>query len=167
MKKYLNKLVSINFKDKKPVAGIILDFNDEWILMKYNVVDYIIDGYTIVKNKNIKKIEYGEREKWTEKILILKKYKTASKAKISLTNLEIILNSLTKNYGVFTLYTKEEGVCWLGRLNSFNDKKFTIDDLTPRGKWEGQLSFRESEIRTIEFDTDYINSLKLVTKKVP
>ncbi len=40
-----------------------------------------------------------------------------------------------------------------------------MDDLNPKGKWEGQMKFRNGDIRVIEFDTDYINSLKLVSTK--
>jgi len=41
----------------------------------------------------------------------------------------------------------------------------TIDDFTTKGKWSGQEDFKVNDIRVIEFDTDYINSLKLVSKK--
>jgi len=37
-----------------------------------------------------------------------------------------------------------------------------MHNLNPKGKWEGQLKFNVEEIRVIEYDTDYINSLKLV-----
>ena len=42
-----------------------------------------------------------------------------------------------------------------------------MDNLNPKGKWEGQMKFRIGDIRTIEFDTDYINSLKLVSTNKP
>ena len=55
----------------------------------------------------------------------------------------------------------------MGRLKSIDNKELVMDDLNPKGKWEGQMKFRGGDIRVIEFDTDYINSIKLVstTKK--
>jgi hypothetical protein len=72
---------------------------------------------------------------------------------------------LTKKFGLFTLYTKEDGICWLGKLKSIDNKSLVIDDITTKGKWDGQMTFKTKDIRVIEFDTDYINSLKLILKK--
>ena len=41
-----------------------------------------------------------------------------------------------------------------------------MDNLNPKGKWVGQMKFKVGDIRTIEFDTDYINSLKLVSTSI-
>jgi hypothetical protein len=51
MDKYLRQLITIEFDDKKKFSvvflliGLKIDFN------KNNPVDFIIDGYTILKNK--------------------------------------------------------------------------------------------------------------------
>lgn len=164
MKDFKGQLIRLKFKDQKPIDGIVIDYDDNWMLLKSNPADYIIDGYAIVKNQNIKDIVRGDEEKWREKIIKLKKLKTL-KSKIPLDSLESILKALTKRFGIFTLYTKEEDVCWLGKLKSIDEKSLVIDDLTTKGKWGGQMTFKTKDIRVIEFDTDYINSLKLVSKK--
>ncbi len=148
-----------------PINGIVLDFNKDWILIKSNPVDYIIDGYFIIKNKNIIGVERGESEKWKDKIIKLKGFKATNKMRIPLDNLEKILKVLTNKFEIFTLYTKDDSICWLGRLKTINEKKLIIDDLNTKGQWNGQIDFKLNEIRVIEFDTDYINSLKLVSKK--
>jgi hypothetical protein len=81
-----------------------------------------------------------------------------------LKDLNTILKTLTRKYKVFSVHTKEDDVCWLGRLNRIEDKLVIIDDLTPKAKWDGQFKFKENEIRVIEFDSDYVNSLKLLAK---
>jgi hypothetical protein len=164
MKHFRGQLIRLKFRDMKPIDGIVIDYNDDWMLLKSNPNDYIIDGYAIVKNHGIKDIVLGDEEKWREKVIKLKKYKTL-KAKIPLRSLEDILKTLTKRFGVFTLYTKEDGICWLGRLKSIDHKSVVIDDMTPKGKWVGTMTFKTKDIRVIEFETDYINSLKLVSKK--
>lgn len=164
MKDFKGQLVRLKFKDMKPIDGIVIDYDDDWMLLKSNPADYIIDGYAIVKNQSIKDIVRGDEEKWREKVIKLKRTQTL-KGKMPLGSLESILRALTKRFGVFTLYTKKNGVCWLGKLNSIDEKSLVIDDLTTKGKWDGQMTFKTKEIRVIEFDTDYINSLKLVVKK--
>jgi hypothetical protein len=165
MKKYIGRLIKIKFKDMEPIVGIVLDFNDEWMLMKNSPVDYVVDGYFIVRNKNIKEAIRGDAEKWREKVINLKTTGSTRKVKLPLDNLEKIIKAVNKKYGVFAVHTKEDDVCWLGRLNTIDDKSLVIDDLTPKAKWDGQFKFKVNDIRVIEFDTDYVNSLKLVLNK--
>ncbi len=163
--KHIGQLVSVKFTDRKtPICGYVVDFNDDWTLMKYNPVDYIIDGYVIFRHKNVEGFHRDTEEKWREKIINLKGLQPTDKDIISLTDLETILKYLTDNFGVFQVYTKSESACYLGRLKSIDNKELIMDDLNQKGKWNGQMKFRTADIRVIEFDTDYINSLKLVSK---
>jgi hypothetical protein len=130
--------------------------------MKYNPVDYIIDGYVIFRNKNIESFCREVDEKWREKVINLKGIHI-DKNTIPLKNLKTILEYLTDNFGVFQVYTKLETICYLGKLKSINTKEFIMENLNPKGKWKGQMKFNATDIRVIEFDTDYINSLKLVS----
>lgn len=162
-KKYIGQLISVKFSDRKnPICGYVVDYNDNWTLMKYNPVDYVIDGFVIFRNKNIDGFKRGSDEKWVEKVINLKGLQPTDKDIIPLINLEAILQYLTDNFGVFQVYTKSETACYLGRLKSIDEKTLVMDNLNPRGKWDGQIKFKTNEIRVIEFDTDYINSLKLV-----
>lgn len=162
-KKYIGQLISIKFSDRKGIIyGFVVDYNEDWILMKYNPVDYIIDGYILIRHKNIEGFRRDVDEIWKEKIIKLKGLEPTVDDIIPITNLEVILNYLTNNFGVFNIYTKSEKACYLGKLKSLNSKQLVIDFLSTNGKWDGEMKFRPGDIRTIEFDTDYINSLKLV-----
>lgn len=167
-KKHIGQLVSVHFTDRKtPIDGYVVDYTDDWTLMKFNPVDYIIDGYIIFRNQNMEGLRRDSDEKWREKVINLKGLQPTEKEIIPLTDLETILKYLTNHFGVFQVYTKSESTCYLGRLKSIDKKELVMDNLNPKGKWEGQMKFRTGDIRVIEFDTDYINSLKLIatTKK--
>ena len=165
-KKYIGQLVSIKYSDRPtPISGFVIDYNDEWTLLKYNPVDYVIDGYIILRHKNIEGFRRDAEEKFREKVIMLKKQHLPGITDQPLTDLETILSSLTKRYGIFQLDLKTEKSCYLGKFKSFTKRKLTIDYLNPKGLWTKQMQFRPNDIRTIEFDTDYINSLKLVSKK--
>ncbi len=166
MKKYIGHLLTFKYADRKsPIAGILIDFNEEWALLKHNSVDYVIDGYIIIKNKNFDSWEYGPEEKFTEKILRLKGEQITPADSIPIDDLKTILTYLTKEYGLFSLETKSEKACYLGKLKSIDSKKLIIKFLDTKGKWGGDMTFRPNEIRTISFNNDYNNSLKLLLKK--
>lgn len=164
MKKWIGQVNKVKFRDMQPIDGVIVDYDADWMLMR-SVIDYRIDGYVIFNRKGIKDFSRTEREKWTEKVLKQKYGRLPKAPKVPLKNLESILTFLTKKYGVFTLRSKDPDVCWLGRLKSIDSKKMFIEDFTTRAKWNGEFQFKVSEIRAIEFDNDYINSLKMMMKK--
>ena len=165
-KKYIGQLVSIKYNDRPtPIFGFVINYNDEWTLIKHNPVDYVIDGYIILRHKNIEGFRWDANEKFREKVIMLKKQHLPNIPELTLTDLETILSSLTKRYEIFQFALKTEKACYLGKLKSLTTSKLTIDYLNPKGLWTKQMQFRPNDIRTIEFDTDYINSLKLVSKK--
>lgn len=163
MKKWINQVYHVKFRDMEPIYGVIADYDADWMLMRA-LSDYHVDGYVVFRSKGLKDFARANREKWAEKVLKRKYGMWRKSPKIPLTDLESILKALTKKFGVFTLRTKDPSVCWLGKLKTIDSKHLVIDDLTPRAKWEGTFQFKVSEIRAIEFDNDYINSLKLMIK---
>ena len=62
----------------------------------------------------------------------------------------------------FRFRKNQQKSAYLGKLIELNDEELTIDFLDIKGQFGGELSFNPEKIRVIEFDTDYINSLKLV-----
>lgn len=163
MEKYLKQLISIKFEDKKLIStGFLIDYSSDWILLKSNPVDYVIDGYVILRNKNIKSVSRDEAETFTEKVILLKGLKIDDKNIIPLSDLTSILTFLNDKYEIFQLATKREKAVYLGKLIEISEEELTIDFLETRGDFGGEMSFNPNKIRVIEFDTDYINSLKLV-----
>jgi hypothetical protein len=161
MKQYLNKLITLEFSDlKKSYSGFLLDFSDEWILLKNNPVDYILDGFIILKNKNLESIIYNENNEFSEDVIRSKKIKIKNDFIFPLSNLETILLFLNKKYGIFQLATKKESAVYLGRLIEITEGEIFIEFLNTKGIFDGEIYFKREKIRIIEFDTDYVNSLK-------
>lgn len=163
MEKYLRQLISIEFEDKKEIfTGFLIDWTEDWILLKNNPVDFIIDGFTILKNKNIQSIIQDKDHEFTEKVIKRKGLKTSSEEIIPLHDLASIINFLAKKYEIFQIAKKSDKEVYLGKLIELNEKELIIDFLGTDGKFLGEMSFKHDKIRVIEFDTDYINSLQLV-----
>ena len=163
MEKYVRQLISIEFEDKKDVfSGFLIDWTEDWILLKNNPVDFIIDGYTILKNKNVKSIIQDKDHEFTERVIKLKGLKTSAEEIIPLKDLNSIINFLANKYEIFQIAKKSDKAVYIGKLIDLNEKEVVIDFLGTEGKFEGEMSFKQNKIRVIEFDTDYINSLKLI-----
>jgi hypothetical protein len=163
-KKYLRQLLSIKFTDRPtPIYGFILDYNNDWTLMKHNPFDYVIDGFIILRHKNIQGFRRDKEEKFKEKIINLKGYNPSTEEVIPLNSLETILSFLTNNFGAFQLETKSENACYIGNLKTIDNKNLIINSFNINAKWSGQVKLRVNDVRTIQFDNDYINSLRLLS----
>ena len=163
MEKYLRQLISIEFEDKKEIfTGFLIDWTEDWILIKNNPFDFIIDGYTILRNKNIKSIIQDKDHEFTERVIRLKGLKTSAEEIIPIQDLPAIVNFLARQYGIFQVAKKSDKAVYLGKLIEITDTELVMDFLDTEGQFEGEMPFKLSKIRVIEFDTDYINSLKLI-----
>lgn len=163
MEKYLRQLISIEFDDKKEIfSGFLIDWTEDWILLKNNPFDFIIDGYTVLKNENVKSIIQDKDHEFTERVIKLKGLKTSTAEIIPLRDLSSITNFLANKYEIFQIAKKSDKAVYLGKLIELNEEELVIDFLGTEGKFEGEMTFKQNKIRVIEFDTDYINSLKLI-----
>lgn len=166
MEQYLRQLIAIEFSDKKEIfTGFLIDYSDDWILLKNNPADYLIDGFVILKNKNIEAVHRDQDLAFTEKVIRLKGLKTNADDIIPIRDLASIVHYITSKYGIFQIAKKSAKSAYLGKLLALTDDELTIDFLDIKGQFGGELSFNPEKIRVIEFDTDYINSLKLVVEE--
>ena len=68
MKKWINQVYQVKFRDMEPIYGVIVDDDADWMLMRA-LSDYHVDGYVVFRSKGLKDFARANREKWAEKVL--------------------------------------------------------------------------------------------------
>ncbi|HPI19632.1 MAG TPA: hypothetical protein PKY56_04610 [Candidatus Kapabacteria bacterium] len=165
MKNLIGKHISIKYKGRTElIMGLLIDFNEKWALLKYNVVDYVIDGYIMLKVKKIKKIIRNENNEFTEKVLLAKGLQITNNDKYPLINFNDTLKFISEKFGVIHIEIKDENVCNIGRFLYANEKEITIQEIGTRAEWIENETFKFKDVWLFEFDTDYCNSLVLYNK---
>lgn len=165
MENLIGKHISIKYKSRtKLIMGLLIDFNEKWVLLKFNYSDYVIDGYIILKVKKIKKIIRDEDNEFTEKVLLAKGLKIKDEDKFPINNINETLKLISEKFGVIHIEIKDENICYIGRFLYANEKEITIQEIGTRAEWIENEAFKFKNIWLFEFDTDYCNSLVLYNK---
>jgi hypothetical protein len=156
-----NNFYTILLRGSKSVlSGILLCEGLEWILLKYVPVDYVLDGYMLIRTRYIKKIERKEEEIFNESVIRLKLIdKEFDKSYPELDEISNILYCLLQEKIVIQLVLHDDTVCYIGKIKKLFSKMVRIQNLDSKGNWENESSYPLERIRTIQFDNDYINSL--------
>ena len=144
-------------------TGIVISENEDWILVNH-IVDYVLDGFKLYRKKYIKKRICGDSEKQIERVLKLKN-KTVQKPKeFVFKNLVETLKWSEKKYGLFEFQDKKESELFYGKINRIENDVLIIDMIKSNGKIEKEYDFDFSlkKIRSITFETDYFESIRLL-----
>jgi len=157
-----NNFYTIHLKRRKSILqGIFIYAGTEWILLKYTPVDYVLDGYLLVRTKYIKTIEREENEKFSEAVINLKwKITKEDKRYDNLDSVSAILYELMHNRIMIQFDFHDDSVTFIGEIEKINTQTIRIKDIDPKGNWDGISLYKFERIRTIQFDNDYVNSLK-------
>ncbi len=135
-------------------------------MLKWNPNDFEMDGYAILRHKNIEGYRREAAERFREKVIMTKNQHLPDFSDFPLTDLKEILSTLTKRYGIFHFELKSVKSAYLGKLKSLTSDTLTIDYIDPKAVWKKQMYFRPGDVRVIYFDTDYCSSLALYAKKL-
>lgn len=167
MKKDIGELVSFKLNNRiEPIYGIVVDYNDEWTILKHNPVDYVVDGFLIINNSKIKGFRKDSEEKFRGKVIKLKEVAFGDiRIQIDLNSKQNIFESISSKYKLVEFELKSEHIVYIGKITSVEDKFIHIKSLSPTAKWNKEpKKIRISDIRLIQFDNDYLNSLNLLLK---
>lgn len=145
------------------ISGILLNYSDEWIMIR-RCYDYRLDGYTIFDKTKILITTYDAYEKRAELILRKKQYKWKEDFSLKLKSIEDFLTAITLNFTLVQLDNKKGDANDVVKYVDKNGDLFLFKELLVSGEWRFDLLLPRKEVGFISFDTDYLNSLKLIVK---
>ena len=149
---------------KEKETGLLVSENEEWILVKHIPVDYVIDGFKLYRKKFIKSRKSKSKEQQIRQVLELKKVKSIEPESFKFSNAIEILNWSEEKYGLFEFQDNDETDLIYGKINRATKKNLIIDMIKADGRIEEEFDFVFSlnKIRTITFESDYFESIRLL-----
>ena len=136
------------------------------ILVKYIPVDYVIDGYKVIKKQFIEKRESSDKEKQIEKVLKLKNIQLNKPDNFNFSDTVGLLKWVEKAYGIFEFQDDEETELFYGKINRVDSEKLIIDMINSDGSVDSNYDYEYNiqKIRIITFESDYHKSIQLLWK---
>ncbi len=166
MKSIKNSCIEFKLKKYNSIKrGVLIDYSDEWTLICYNPVDYVLDGRLLIRNDVIKSFRIVDKKALDSKIL-LKKFATLNFNKLNIKNDLTLLNSLTKNKDFVGFLDNKINSIKIGIISKGSSiDNFFLQPLSISARWQKKTKIDFEKIEMIEMNSDYINSLKLYLKK--
>ena len=143
------------------IHGYLLKASKDWLLVQ-NISEFHLNGYSILRRKDIKKIYYDEAEKFFEKILNKEgvSKKVIDKYKINLSSLFTIFGDLKKAKLTIIVECEEEkdDIFIIGKINRIDSDSVSLYHFDACGRWSKKPKvIKYSKITIIRFDEEYIN----------
>lgn len=152
---------SFKIRDRKhKEQGIFIADGEDWIFIRHLFTDYMIDGYMLLNKKYIQSVNRDEDDIFIENVLKVNNKLWISQDMDIPLSTNLLLDWFYENSSVFQIDSKNGRMCWVGKILDSTEKSIFLTHLTPKGIWKSSYyTFRKNSIRTISFDTDYINSI--------
>lgn len=151
--------------------GYLLDASDQFILL-HRLSDRIdLDGYEVLRLKDVTKLEIDfPRKRLFEKALKMKSISYRRPMGVQLTNTRALLSSVSNQYPLIVIERelRAPGECEVGRIKLLTDEKYALKWLSPDSKWEDDPEVYDiADVTRVQFDGEYENTLALVAGIVP
>jgi hypothetical protein len=148
-------------------TGLILEQNDEFILVA-DTNDFMINGLTIYRKKDITEILYSDNQKYMEKIMLKEgRIDEAISRRLQydfeLGSLKELLDFVFRNDLAFTAECKygSRDDFYLGTLESVKNKKFKMNYINADGRYDFKTVTVEFEdVTMLTFDNEYANLIR-------
>lgn len=161
MKDLVNKLVKIKIRGYDYFIGILIDFGEEWILLRNISGDYIIDGFRLINKKYILHINLVINEPLNT-ITNLKHNNFKLDLNYKLNDTINLITDFKKNKTLLFLSLNNDNLAFVGFIDDIYLKSLSLGELNSKGVLTGfKSNYKYDKIRIIEVGTDYLESLKI------
>ncbi len=154
------------------LSGIALSEGQIWSFIKNNPVDYMLDGFSYVNKKYIKKIYNPYQKSDFEYEIFRLKFSTDDiqkhndvHEKNKLNSYLELMFSFLEQQKIIEVELESDNYCLIGKITKVNEKSFVLNMMGTEGENLGEENIKFQSVRMINIETDYLNSLKLYFDK--
>lgn len=148
-------------------AGIFLKSGKNWVLLRDNPVDFVIDGYLLVRKKYILREEHPDSAELSDVIMNLKgEYAKTSDFSFPIDQDELLFQQFLAAKTLIQICLHNQDSTLVGRVVSGGPESFRMRLLSRKGKWLNEFNFQYAKLRTINIGSDYLKSFQLLTDEV-
>lgn len=156
---------------KERIAGFVVGFSSELILLhRLDWNTFTLDGYTLLKNRDVKQMRCFTRASYWQLRAIQKlRLRPRRLSGIHLKNWAEAMDGVAKKFPVIHVEReiKYQNECWIGAPLEINSKQFEIDYLDPEAKWTGPYGMKTSDVTRVDFGGGYERALAMTAPKRP
>lgn len=148
------------------VTAVVLTENEDWILAKHVISDYIIDGFVLYKKKYVRNRTTGPYEEHLKSIFTLRQISEEIPKDFQFGKTSEMLQWVEENYGISMFQDGDNSSISVAKIIEMRKKKFRIDLIHDDGTLTENYDFEFSlkKVRLIIFDSNYYNSMALLYK---
>jgi hypothetical protein len=169
MELQLNAFYRFKFKDwKERISGMVVAQDENWILIHFNPADFMLDGFKLLRRSHIASAKRSKAELRRELVTQLKNLELPNHWSSLKTDSTLsLLKSVEASCGIVQFEDNDEELL-IGKIKTVDGDNFTIDFLDSKGRWieDYDLVFSLDAIDVITFETDYLQSLKLLSTTI-
>jgi hypothetical protein len=144
------------------IAGFVVGFSSELILLhRFDWNTYTLDGYTILRDADIKQKRIFSRKSYWQTKAIQKSKIRPHALLIRLASWEEAVGDIAQKFPLIHV----ERECWIGFPIEVNSQKFVIDNLSPSAEWTGPYRMKTADVTRVDFGGGYERALALTAPK--
>ena len=163
-KMYVEKIVEFKRKkiDKHRLRGFVLDYSEELTIINVLTDDYFLNGYTVIRNKDITKHDvYCNPEYFLCRALKLKGMVPDPLPSVDLTNWQTLLTTANSLFSLITIRREKvsPNTCNIGKISRFGKKHFHLYEIDTVALWDQEEKYRFKDLTKVDFGGGYEDAL--------
>lgn len=161
---HINKIVEFKRKkiDKQRLGGFLLDYSEELTLINVLTDDYFLNGYTVIRNKDVTKYDvYCNPEYFLCRAIKLKQITPDKLPEVDLTNWETLLRTASYLFPLITIHREKisPNACNIGKISSIGKKHFCLYEIDTVALWDQEEKYRFKHLTKVDFGGGYEDGL--------
>lgn len=148
--------------DDQSLKGFLLARSSHLALIHLlNTALVEMNGFTVVRNKDIRRIKRLNASSFMARALRLKGITPAPLASISVDDWPALLVSANNLFPIVTIHQEaiDNEVCYIGKMILMTDQSYSLKEIDPKARWIRSRRYLFKNLTKVEFGGGYEDAL--------